>query len=49
MFVPIDRQTLILKMVRREVFLTKPMYQFIYPNKENDFMAPNPERMEIIM
>ena len=40
-FFPIQPCTLILQMVEREVFLMKPMHQFIYPKKENEFMVPN--------
>ena len=40
-FVQIDKRTLIQKMVEREVFLMKPMHQFIYPNEKNDFVVPN--------
>ena len=38
-FIPIDRRTLILKMVGMEVFLMKPSI-----NKENEFMVPNHEK-----
>ena len=30
-------------MVGTDVFPMKPMHQFIYPNEENDFMAPDHE------
>ena len=40
-FIPIEKWTLILKMAEREVFLMKPMHQFIYPSAENEFMVPN--------
>ena len=43
---PIDRQTLILKLVEREVFLMKPKHQFIYPDEKNEFMMPNHEKKE---
>ena len=44
MFIPIDKWTLILKMVGSEVFLMRPKGQFIYPNEENVFMVPNHEK-----
>ena len=28
-------------MVGSDVFPINPMHQFIYPNEENEFMAPN--------
>ena len=43
MFVQIDEQTLMLKIVEKKVFLMKPKHQFIYPNEENVFMVPNRE------
>ena len=43
-FIAIERWTIILKMVEREVFLMKPQYQFIYPNKENVLMVSNHEK-----
>ena len=39
--IPIEKETLILKMVQREVFLRKPKHQFIYPNTWNEFVVPN--------
>ena len=39
--VQIDEQTLILKMVEREVFLIKPKHEFICHNKGNEFMVPS--------
>ena len=41
MCVQIDKRTLIQKMAEREVFLMKPMHQFIYPNEEKEFVVPN--------
>ena len=41
MFLPIERWTLILKMVERKVFPLKPKAKFIYPNEENEFLVPN--------
>ena len=38
---PIEKRTLIQKMVERDAFRMKPKHQFIYPNTENDFLAPN--------
>ena len=32
-FIPNEKQTLILKMAQRDVFLMKPKYQFSYPNE----------------
>ena len=43
MFIPIERQISILKMVKKEVFLIKPNHHIIYPNEENVFMVPNHE------
>ena len=40
-FIPIEKQALILKMAEGEVFLMKPTHQFIYPNEENEFVVPN--------
>ena len=39
MFIPIKKQTLIIKKVEREVFLMN----LIYPNKKNVFIVPNRE------
>ena len=44
MFVPIDRWTLILKMVEREAFLWNQNINLIYPNKKNELMVPNNEK-----
>ena len=44
MFIPIDRRTLILKVVGSKVFLMKARHQFVYPSKENAFMVPNQEK-----
>ena len=41
MFVQIDEQRLILKMVKRDVFLTKPKYEYYLSHEENVFMVPN--------
>ena len=41
MFIQIERQYLIPKMVEREDFLMNPMHQFIYPNEKNEFVVPN--------
>ena len=41
MFVKIDQRTLILKMVKKGVFLGKPKHQFIYTNEENEFVVLN--------
>ena len=41
MFFPIEKWTLSLKMAEREVFLMKPMHEYIYPNEENEFVVPN--------
>ena len=41
MFVQIDRWTLILKMVERDVFLWNQSFVIVYPNEENEFMVPN--------
>ena len=38
---PIQKQTLILKMVERNVFFWSQNLIIIYPNEENAFMAPN--------
>ena len=43
MFFLIERRTLILKMVIREVFVMKPKH-IINPNKENVFLMPNHEK-----
>ena len=40
-FTTFDGWTLILKKGGGEVFLMKRKHQFICPNKENEFMAPN--------
>ena len=40
-FIPIEKQALILKMAEGEVFLMKPTRQFFYPNEENEFVVPN--------
>ena len=40
-FIPIERRSLILKMVEREVSLMKLKHQFIYPNEEIEFMVLN--------
>ena len=40
-FTPIERWTLILKIIESEVFLMKPKHRFIYPNQKNEFMVPN--------
>ena len=42
-FIPIERWTLILKLVEREVFPTKLKHHIICPNEEKVFMAPNHE------
>ena len=44
MFVPINKWTLILKMVERESFLWNQSINVIYPNEKNEFMAPNHEK-----
>ena len=44
LFIPIDRRTLILEMVRSKVFLMKLRHQLIYPSKENAFMVSNQEK-----
>ena len=44
MLIEINKQTLILKNGERKSFLTKPKYQFIYPNEQNKFMVPNLEK-----
>ena len=31
-------------MVERKAFHMKPKHQFIYLNKQNEFMVPNPEK-----
>ena len=43
-FIPIERWTSILKMVEREVFLTMPKHQNVYPNKKNVIMVSNLEK-----
>ena len=40
-FTTFNRWTLIQKKEGSEVFLIKQKRQFIYPNKENEFMEPN--------
>ena len=40
-FFPIEKRTLILKMAKRELFLTKPKHEYINPRVENEFMVPN--------
>ena len=42
-FIPIERWTLILKLVEREVILTKKSINIIYPKELNVFMVPNHE------
>ena len=44
MFVPIEIRNSILKLVTSEDFFMKPMHQFIYPDKKNEFMVPNHEK-----
>ena len=44
MFILIERRTLILKMVEREVFLMKSKFNISYPNEENVFMVPYHEK-----
>ena len=46
MFIPIDRETLILKNKGTKVFLMKAKHQFIYPNEQNMLMVPNHEKKE---
>ena len=48
-FVPTKRQTLIPKMVEREVFLMKHKHQIIYPNKDNEFVGLIIKKNEIIL
>ena len=43
-FILIERQTLILKMVEIEVFLLYPKQQIVYHNKGNVFILPNHEK-----
>ena len=40
-FIPTEKQTLILKMAQREVFFMKPKRQFSYPNEYSEFGLPN--------
>ena len=41
MFITLDKRTLILKMVEKEVFLMKTKHEFIYPNEKNEFVELN--------
>ena len=43
-FIPINRRTLIPKMVEREVFLWNQSTNIIYPNEENVFLVPNHDK-----
>ena len=47
--IQIDRRTLILKMVEREVFLRNQSTNIIYTNEKNVFMVPNHDKKETIM
>ena len=49
LFIPIQRQTSILKMVEREVFLMKPKPQNHLSQQGNVFIVPNQKRKEIII
>ena len=40
-FFPIEKWTLIQKMAEWEVFLMKPKHEYIYPNRENEFVVPS--------
>ena len=40
-YIQIERWTLVLKMVEREVFVAKPSINIVNPNKENVLMDPN--------
>ena len=44
MFNPNSQMKFDSKLVGSEVFLMKTKHQFIYPSKENMFMAPNHEK-----
>ena len=41
---PIEKQTLILKMIERGVFFCNKRLNIVYPNEENVLMLPNHER-----
>ena len=41
---PIEKQTLVQKMVERDVFLMNQSMNIIYPNEDNAFVVPNHER-----
>ena len=43
-FTPIEKQTLILKMAQKEVFLMKLKHQLIYHNELNNFVVPNQQK-----
>ena len=44
MFIPIERQTLILKMVERDVFLMKPKLQYHLSQRGECVSVPNHEK-----
>ena len=44
MFVQIDRRTLILKMIKIDVFLIKPNHKYQLSQGDNVFMVPNLEK-----
>ena len=44
MFIPTERRTSILKLVKRKAFTMKPNINIINPNEENVFMIPNHEK-----
>ena len=44
MFIPIEKKTLTLKMVKKMFFLWNQNFNSIYPKEENMFIVPNLEK-----